>query len=80
MVTHPTPLHQFFVILLMSKKYKHNVYGRTGSLIMLIFFILQLIEPSWYSTDKIGRYLVFIGAPLALYGNYLTFYKDRKSE
>ena len=61
----------------MKRKFRHNIYGKTGSIIMLIFFMLQFIEPDWYSTEKIGRYLLFIGAPLALYGNYLTFYKNK---
>ena len=56
----------------MIKEFKVDNYTKLGSVIMSAYFLLELYHPNWYSYSSIGKYIIYIGAPLSLYGFYKT--------
>ena len=66
----------------MTKKIDIDNYTKISSVMILIYNILELYHPSWYSFENFGRYIILIFAPLGLYGltktipNLIRYYKD----
>ena len=56
----------------MDKKFEADNYSKIGSLIMSTYLLLELYHPNWYSYSSIGKYIIYIGAPIWLYGLYKT--------
>ena len=52
----------------MDDNFEIDNYSKIGSLIMSTYLLLQLYHPNWYSDSSIGKYVIFIGAPLWYYG------------
>ena len=61
-----------FLDLGMTKKIDIDNYTKISSVTILIYNILELYHPSWYSYNGIGEYIICIGAPLWFYGLYRT--------
>ena len=59
----------------MDKKIKVDNYTKLGSVIMSAYLLLESYHPNWYSYSRIGKYIIYIGAPLWLYGLYKTLPK-----
>jgi len=58
----------------MKKKFEVDNYTKIGSLMVSTFLILDWLKPNWYSFENF-KFLVFIGAPLQLYGLYKIWFK-----
>ena len=56
----------------MDKKFEIDYYSKIGSVIMSTYLLLESYHPNWYSYVSIGKYIIYIGAPLWLYGLYKT--------
>ena len=56
----------------MDNEFKVNNYTKIGSVIMSTYLLLELYHPIWYSYSSIGKYIIYIGAPLWSYGLYKT--------
>ncbi|MFL3013178.1 MAG: hypothetical protein CBC76_05595 [Flavobacteriaceae bacterium TMED116] len=54
----------------MNKKFEVDNYTKIGSVIFATYYILELYHPDWYSFSNIGKYMIYVGAPLWLYGFY----------
>ena len=59
----------------MDKKIKVDNYTKLGSLIMSAYLLLESYHPNWYSFSGVGKYIVYLGAPLWLIGLYKTLPK-----
>ena len=62
----------------MVGKRKINIYTRLGSIIVSVFFLIQVlinIEILPESSQNIGKLFLFAGAPLTFYGFYLHYIK-----
>ena len=56
----------------MDKEFKVDNYTKIGSVIMSAYLLLELYHQNWYSYSSIGKYIIYIGVPLSLYGLYKT--------
>ena len=56
----------------MDKNFEVDNYSKIGSVIFSTYLLLELYHPNWYSHSSIGKYIIYIGAPLWLYGLYKT--------
>ena len=56
----------------MDKNFEVDNYSKIGSVMFSTYLLLELYHPSWYSYSSIGKYIIYIGAPLWLYGLYKT--------
>ena len=59
----------------MNKNIKVDNFSKIGSGIMSTYLLLELYHPNWYLYSRIGKYIIYIGAPLWLYGLYKTLPK-----
>ena len=59
----------------MDKKIKVDNYTKLGSVIMSAYLLLESYHPNWYSFSSVGKYIVYLGAPLWLIGLYKTLPK-----
>ena len=59
----------------MDKEFEVDNYTKIGSVIFSIYLLLDLYHPNWYSYGSIGKYIIYIGTPLWLYGLYKTLPK-----
>ena len=56
----------------MYENFEINKYSKVGSVIMSTYLLLELYHPNWYSYSSIGKYMIYMGAPLWIYGLYKT--------
>ena len=56
----------------MYENFKVNKYSKIRSLIMSTYLLLNSYHPNWYSYSSYGKYMIYIGAPLWMYGLYKT--------
>ena len=56
----------------MDKNFEVDNYSKVGSVIMLTYLLLEKYHPNWDSYSSIVKYIIYIGAPLWLYGLYKT--------
>ena len=59
----------------MDKKFEVDNYSKIGSVMFSTYLLLELYHPNWHSYSRIGKYIIYIGAPLWLYGLYKTLPK-----
>ena len=59
----------------MDKEFEVDNYTKIGSAIILTYLLLDTYHPNWYSFSSVGKYIVYLGAPLWLFGLYKTLPK-----
>ena len=59
----------------MDKEFEVDNYTKIGSVIISAYLLLDSYHPNWYIFSSIGKYLIYLGAPLWLFGFYKTLPK-----
>ena len=56
----------------MDKKFEVDNYTKIGSVMFSTYLLLDSYHPNWYSFSSVGKYIVYLGVPLWLFGLYKT--------